>query len=68
MITEEEAVQALLSIAQGKYIPGASYTCVHKFVASFPKKEQVEFVPEKLAPRGGFEPPTCGLTVRRSTD
>ena len=21
-----------------------------------------------MAPRGGLEPPTCGLTVRRSTD
>jgi hypothetical protein len=39
-------------------------TIIRDFTPSY-KRNKNRFV---LAPRGGFEPPTHGLTVRRSTD
>ena len=42
------------------------------FINQYPKIEKefkLDGPPKQIvAPRGGLEPPTCGLTVRRSTD
>lgn len=48
MITTDEAVQTLLDIAQGEYVQRLSYTCVKEFTLSFPKKDQLAFVPDSL--------------------